>query len=235
MMSVDLSVVVLGYQSKEILREFIIQIIGELSEIDDIKYEIVLVVNYNNESDPTLKIAQSITNDFSNINLLSLKKRGGMGWDMRKGLEVAKGDYICVIDGDGQMPASDIAIVYQLIIAGKYDLVKTYRAIRHDGWIRKVMTKTYNLLFNLLFRPEIVINDVNAKPKIFSREVYNRFDLKSDDWFTDAEIMIQAISLKLKISEISTVFYKNERRSSFINFQTVFEFIYNLFYHRFLK
>ncbi|MBK6275601.1 MAG: hypothetical protein IPF58_13285 [Saprospirales bacterium] len=60
-------------------------------------------------------------------------------------------------------------------------------------------------------------------------------ELRSNDWFTDAEIMIEALKLNMKICELSTVFYKNERRSSFVGLSTVFEFIYNLFYYRFNK
>lgn len=41
-------------------------------------------------------------------------------------------------------------------------------------------------------------------------------NLKSNDWFTDAEIMIEANRLKLRICDIATVFYNNERRSSFV-------------------
>lgn len=156
-----------------------------------------------------------------------------MGWDMRKGLEASKGRYICVLDGDGQMPASDIISVYSIIKTGKFDIVKTYRTIRHDGWYRMLLSKTYNIIFNLLYRPNIHLRDINAKPKIITRSAYKQLSLQSNDWFTDAEIMIQAINLQLSICEIATVFYKNERRKSFVNIRTVLEFTYNLFYYRF--
>jgi hypothetical protein len=45
-------------------------------------------------------------------------------------------------------------------------------------------------------------------------------NLLSNDWFTDAEIMIQALNNKIKICEVATVFYKNERRASFVSVGT---------------
>lgn len=233
---VDLSIVVLGYKAHDILKQFIDQIQHELRVgVSQATYEIILVVNYDDISDPTLEIALDLELSYDNISSLSLKKRGGMGWDMRKGMEAAKGNYICVIDGDGQMPASDIRVVYNIIKSGNFDLVKTYRMYRYDGWIRKVISSCYNLLFRILYQPSFKVRDINSKPKIISREAYSRMNLVSNDWFTDAEIMIQAFELHLRICEVATVFYKNERRGSFVGLRTIFEFVYNLFHYRFSK
>ena len=130
------------------------------------------------------------------------------------------------------MPVSDIPVVYNIIKHNKFDLVKTYRAVRMDARHRRILSTVYNWMFNTLFRP-VQFRDVNSKPKIFTNECYQKFELQSNDWFTDAEIMIQAIQLKLKICEVSTVFYSNERRASYVKPRTVFEFIYNLLYYKF--
>ena len=53
-------------------------------------------------------------------------------------------------------------------------------------------------------------------------------DLRSDDWFFDAEIVLRAAQLRLKMGEIPTEFYKCGYRRSFINIMAVFEFIRNL-------
>jgi hypothetical protein len=155
-----------------------------------------------------------------------------MGWDMRMGMEAASGQYICVLDGDGQMPVSDVVTVFNIINKGQYDLVKTYRQYRYDGFYRTLISKVYNILFTIIYRPKVAIKDVNSKPKILSRYAFEQLNLVSNDWFTDAEIMIQALKLNFRICQISTVFYKNERRKSYVGFNTIFEFIYNLFYYR---
>ncbi len=230
---VELSVVVLCYRSESIIEQFVLQLINEIKELD-ITFELVLVANYDNDpADNTLFLLREIASRFKEIVVLASEKKGGMGWDMRSGLSAASGRYIAVIDGDAQMPASDIPVVYRLIKMGGYDLVKTYRSKRYDGLFRIVLSSVYNFMFRLFFQPDFPVRDVNSKPKIFTKEAYSRLNLKSNDWFTDAEIMIQALKHNLKIIEVSTVFYKNERRGSFVGIKTILEFVFNLFKYRF--
>lgn len=231
--NIELSVVVLCYHSENIIEKFVHQLINEVTELN-VTYELVLVANYDKNSvDNTPRLAKQLAEKYDFIRILAEEKAGGMGWDMRSGLSAAKGKYIAVIDGDAQMPASDIPIVFGVIKFGKYDLVKTYRAKRYDGFIRTVLSDIYNLLFRLLYSPRFPIRDINSKPKIFTNTAYNKMQLRSNDWFTDAEIMIQALKSNMKIAEISTMFYKNERKASFVGFKTVIEFIVNLFKYRF--
>lgn len=122
-----------------------------------------------------------------------------------------------------------------MLVAGNYDLVKTYRAQRQDGLYRQILSKTYNVLFRLIFSPNYPLHDINSKPKVMTRAAYECFHLASNDWFTDAEIMIEALRNKLHIGELSTVFYKNERRKTLVNYSTILEFTVNLFYYRFFK
>lgn len=235
MQETELSVVVLCYKSEQVMESFVQQLDNEIKALN-ITYELVLVANYDkNSTDKTPSIARSIAAKNSHIKVLAYEKEGGMGWDMRSGLNAATGNFVAVIDGDAQMPSSDIPIVYNMIKLGKYDLVKTYRAKRYDGLIRGFLSSIYNVLFRILFSPTFPIQDINSKPKILTLAAYKQMHLVSNDWFTDAEIMIEALKYKMKICEVSTVFYKNERRTSFVGWRTVFEFIYNLFYYRINK
>ena len=57
-------------------------------------------------------------------------------------------------------------------------------------------------------------------------------DLISDDWFIDAEIMIQVRRLKFNFSEISTQFTKLDSRTSFVKPGAIIEFIVNMILFR---
>jgi glycosyltransferase involved in cell wall biosynthesis len=229
---IDLSVVILGYKSEFFLLQFVEQVISELKLAEIHSFEIILVANYDNDSDTTPEISQFIQQKYDFVKSITKKKEGKMGWDMRMGMEAASGQYICVLDGDGQMPVSDVVTVFNIINKGQYDLVKTYRQYRFDGFYRTLISNVYNFLFSIIYRPKVAIKDVNSKPKILSRYAFQQLNLVSNDWFTDAEIMIQALKLNFRICQISTVFYKNERRKSYVGLNTIFEFIYNLFYYR---
>lgn len=232
----ELSVVILCYHAAGLARELVSQIESELDEAG-IDYELVLVGNYlpGDTADETPAILKELAKDKPRFTVVAKEKGGMMGWDMRSGLETARGRHIAVIDGDGQMPMSDVMKVYRVLQVGNYDLVKTFRAQRQDGFYRRTISKCYNFLFTLLYPSAHVFRDINSKPKIMTREAYSKMKLVSNDWFTDAEIMIEALKHNLSVGEVSTVFYKNERRGTFVPFRAIFEFLGNLIHYRFFK
>ena len=228
----ELSVVILCYREGNMARQFIPRVLKELKNARIYNYELVLVGNYHKGSnDNTPKVLADLASKDKRIKYVARIKEGMMGWDMKSGLNLATGRYIAVIDGDGQMPVEDISRVYKEIIEKKYDIVKTYRMQRGDSLWRSLISYFYNMLFKILF-PGLNARDINAKPKIMRRTIYKKMKLSSDDWFIDAEIMIQARRNNLKIGEIPTVFLGLTGRRSFVSLKTVMEFIVNLLKYR---
>lgn len=232
---IELSIVVLCYQAGQSTKEFVNNTIKELADKQISNYELILVANYHPEKeDPTPMIAKRLAKENPKIKCVAKAKQGMMGWDMRSGLQAAQGKFVAVIDGDGQMPINDLVRVYEEIKTQDCDLVKTYRTKRGDGVKRKIISFFYNLLFRILF-PGIKSQDVNSKPKIFKRSSLQKLKLRSDDWFIDAEIMIEGHKNNFKIKEIPTNFLKLEDRPSFINTKAILEFLKNFIKYRFLK
>jgi len=228
----DLSVVVLCYRAGESVGSFVEKIQSLFRQEGIVSYELILVGNYFAAcQDTTPLVVEEIAANYDNIQCVVKEKQGMMGWDMKSGLSLAKGRYIAVIDGDGQMPVDDLAKVYREIRSTGADLVKTYRLKRGDSLWRKLISSSYNLFFGLLF-PGLKARDINSKPKIFTQTAYQKLKLLSDDWFIDAEIMIQARRLRFKIIEIPTVFLGLVGRRSFVGARTVMEFIKNLILYR---
>ncbi len=227
----DLSIVILCYHSGKTIESFFTELESLLTDAA-IDYEIVLVANdFAHSKDQTMEIVKKLAKGKPRIKTVCKIKQGMMGWDMIQGLNAATGRYICVIDGDGQFPIESILKVYSKIKDANYDLVKTYRDERFDGLYRSIISGVYNFLFRILF-PGLNSKDINSKPKIMTREVYSKMDLQADDWFIDAEIMIHARELKLRIAEIPIIFSANESRKSFVRFGAIAEFIYNLIKYR---
>jgi glycosyltransferase involved in cell wall biosynthesis len=227
----DISVVLLCYRSEERIWEFVEVLKRSLEELA-VPWELILIGNYvEGSSDRTPEIVKEIATQDPRIKAVTKVKQGMMGWDMRSGLEVATGYTIAVVDGDGQFPLEDIVRVYEELRSGDLDLVKTYREVRSDGIYRRLISSVYNSLFKVLF-PGVRCRDINSKPKIFTEETLKKMDLLSDDWFIDAEIMIQARRLKLNYSEISTQFTKLDTRKSFVKPAAIAEFIFNMILYR---
>jgi glycosyltransferase involved in cell wall biosynthesis len=231
-MAPDISIVMLCYRTGERIRAFVDKTIKSVTGLIP-SWEIILVGNYlENTDDITPEIVKDIASKNQNIKAVTRVKEGMMGWDARTGLEKATGKYICLIDGDEQMPPEDIVRAYKKIKDENLDFVTTYRLSRDDGIMRRINSSLYNLIFSLLF-PGIKIRDVNSKPKVFRKEAYDELRLTSNDWFLDAEMVIQAKRLKFKIGEVPTKFYKCPHRKSFVKFHTIFEFIKNLLIAKF--
>jgi glycosyltransferase involved in cell wall biosynthesis len=228
-----LSVIVLCYRSTTGAPAFADQLSREL-EAAGVDYELILVANhYEGDGDPTPELVREYAATHPRAVAITRVKEGMMGWDMRSGLEAARGAHLAVIDGDGQMPVSDILTTFRLLQAGGYDLVKTFRAQRFDGAYRAVLSRCYNLLFTLLFPGAAKFHDINSKPKVMTRAAYASMRLVSNDWFTDAEIMIEAIRNRLSVGEVSTIFLRNERRATLVPPSAIWEFLRNLLYYRF--
>ena len=226
-----ISVVILAYRSGEGIHAFVESMVQSLDE-NEPSWEIVLVGNhFVDDGDPTPCIVSKIAQSHPRIRSVTRIKNGMMGWDMKSGLEAATGRTIAVIDGDGQMPLEDVIHVYKKLKDEGLDLVKTFRTQRGDGFYRKMISVAYNIIFNVLF-PRLNCRDINSKPKIMTREVYNRMELNSNGWFIDAEIMIQAGKMNLKIGEIPTIFHEINYRPSFVKFRSVLEFFVNLIWYR---
>lgn len=226
-MQPDISLVILCYQAGDKIHRFLNAVIEQLDAVTA-DWEIVLVGNYIPESgDQTPEVVKAIAAKHPKIKAVVKPKEGWMGWDARLGMQACSGNILGIIDGDEQMIAEDIPKAFKMLTSGDYDLVKPYRAIRHDPWIRRVNSSCYNLIYNLLF-PGYPIRDVHAKPKLFKREAFSKLVLTANDWFFDAEIMIQARRHRFRLGEFPTVFHRAVHRKSFVRFDAIFEFVSNL-------
>ena len=181
---IELSIVILCYRAGESARDFVKKTIQEL-EVNNIKnYELMLVGNYLKDShDITPIVVADIASNDSRIRYIAKVKEGMMGWDMKSGLEIASGQYIAVIDGDGQMPLEDVVAIYDKIRGEKLDLVKTYRITRGDSLWRKIISFVYNLLFRFLFPDDMKYGFFGfiqpVEVNVFSDELSNSFPVFS--------------------------------------------------------
>jgi glycosyltransferase involved in cell wall biosynthesis len=227
------SLVVLCYRSGQNIIPFVERLQRTLSRCN-FSWELVLVGNYiNGSDDETPQVVTKLAQGANNIRTVIRPKQGMMGWDMRMGLDAARGTYIGVIDGDGQFPPESIVACLLKCELEDLDFTKTYRVLRDDGLYRRLISSVYNAIFRLFFG--FKVRDINSKPKIIRRDKYELLHLQSDDWFADAEMVIRARELGLKIGETPVHFSLNDSRGSFVKPKAILEFTSNLFKYRFSR
>jgi glycosyltransferase involved in cell wall biosynthesis len=227
----ELSAVVLGYRAEGALRPVLESLHRELEGLGE-PFELVIVANYHaGSSDSTPEIARDFVRSHPNARMVAQVKQGGMGWDLRSGLEAATGRFLVVIDGDGQNPPSDVPRVYRALRETGCDIVKGRRVTRHDGLHRRILSTAYNLVFALWFGTWRLW-DINGKPKGITREAYRRVDLRSNDWFLDAELILEARRLGMAIGEIPVQFRASTSRRSFVRPEAILEFARHMLSYR---
>ncbi len=227
-----LSLAVLCYRSEERIVHFVEKMHSVLSDYN-FPWELVLVANYEKErEDRTPEIVAKLVERLPKTKLVALEKRGRMGWDMVTGLAACDGEFLGVVDGDGQFPHEAVNACVGRLLHEDLDLVKTYRVLRGDGPVRFALSFAYNGLFRLLF-PASRYFDINSKPKFFRRSAYEKLAIESTDWFADAEIMIKAGRLGLRVAELPVHYRELEGRYSFVDAGTILEFLRNLWRYRF--
>jgi glycosyltransferase involved in cell wall biosynthesis len=223
----ELSVVALCYRAEEHLATFAELLSREL-EAAEVAYELILVANYWPESgDTTPERARAFAEEHPNVVVVAGPKEGAMGWDLRSGLEAARGRYLVYLDGDGQVPGPAVLDVFRRLQASGAGVAKGRRHVREDGSVRTVTSLGFNMLFRLLFRTG-PLWDVNGQPKGMTRAAYERLDLRTDDWFTDAEILLKATTAGMTIEEVTVRFLPKGEGASHVGFGTVWEFLANM-------
>lgn len=227
----EVSVIVLCYRAGESILRVVEPLYAELTGLGE-EFELVLVANYwPGDGDSTSAYVTTFAESRAGVRLVSRVKAGAMGWDMRSGLEVARGRFLVVMDGDAQNPVSDAVRLYQEMKRSGAEVMKGRRVLREDGLYRRVVSIGYNVLFLLMFRTR-GLWDVNGKPKGLTRNAYERMTLRSDDWFIDAEIVLAARELGLEIGEMPVRFLQNADRASLVRPSAIWEFVVNMARYR---
>jgi glycosyltransferase involved in cell wall biosynthesis len=229
---VEISAVVLGYRAGQSLVR-VLEPLHELLTAEGAPFELVVVANYwPDRDDGTADVARRFAATHESTIVVARPKEGAMGWDVRSGFAATSGRYVIFIDGDEQNPVDDVLRMYRAMRASGAAVMKGRRELRHDGAYRRLVSLTYNAAFRVLFRTR-GLWDINGKPKGLTREAYERLDLRSDDWFIDAEIVLKARELGLYVAELPVEFMRNDRRASLVRPRAIWEFAVNMFRERF--
>lgn len=224
---VNFSLVLPLYNECEGISKLVADLVKEF-RAEGIVCELVLV--NNGSTDSTGDVLEDIQKSYGAIRVVNAPINQGYGWGIICGLREASGPVVGFMCGDGQITPADVTRVYRRLIRQDLELCKVIRVVRHDGIKRKLLSKSYNLLFRLLF--PVTSADINGTPKFFRRRCYQELDLKSKDWFIDAEIMIKATQRNYRIGEVAVEFRPRPTGESNVRLLTAVEFVWNMLRYR---
>jgi dolichol-phosphate mannosyltransferase len=219
----DLSISIPFYNEEPNVRKVLEDSIQILTA-NDVDFEIVAIDN--GSSDQTGKIITEMAENNSRVKPLRVGVNQGYGNGILAGLRASKGRFIGYMDGDGQIdPEAVLGCYKELQISDHFDLAKGFPRGIPGNFLRRYISKFYNAFVTSLFRIETL--GINCKPKIFKRELFEKLNLESKDWFIDAEIMIKATRLNVRYIDYPIQFKERLEGKSNVQIKTAFEFLFN--------
>ncbi len=220
----ELSIVIPFYDEEANVHAVIDDVVRCLSG-DKIDYEIVAVDN--GSTDRTGEFLEDIRRKNPRVSICSVSPNQGYGWGIICGLRRAQGGLLGYMWGDGQVDARSLLDIYRRLKETPVHLCKAKR-VEKTGYslFRKLQSWTFNVAFNVTFGVDC--SDINGCPKVMRREVYEKVNLTSRDWFIDSELMIKMARLGFSFSEVPVVYSKREKGQTHVRLSTVFEFVRNM-------
>ena len=141
-----ISIVSPVYCGEKMVAELVRRNVESVSAITD-DYEIILV----NDDSPDNSWEEIVNQCELNpkVKGINLSRNFGQHFAITAGLNYAKGDWVVVMDCDLQDRPEEIPNLYKKAQEG-YDIVYARRAVRKDGFLKRMSSKIYHGVFNWL-------------------------------------------------------------------------------------
>jgi glycosyltransferase involved in cell wall biosynthesis len=178
-------------------------------------YEIIVVCD---GSDLTADVARKTVKGNNRVKILEFKKKLGKGGGIIEGFKKADGDIIGFSDADESVSPEDFNNIvkktqnYDCAIGSRR--IKGAKIIKKQPLKRRVASRAFNILVNMLFRLDI--KDTQCGVKVFNKNAIKSIlpDLISRGFEFDVELLWRTKKNGYKIKEFPIV-WKHTEGSSF--------------------
>ena len=134
------------YRGEKMVAELVRRVVESVSTFTD-DYEIILVNDASPDNSWEAIVNQCAMNP--KVKGINLSRNFGQHYAITAGLHYSKGDWVVVMDCDLQDRPEEIPNLYRKAMEG-YDIVYARRAVRKDGFMKRMSSKMYHQVFNWL-------------------------------------------------------------------------------------
>ncbi|MBF0548373.1 MAG: glycosyltransferase family 2 protein [Candidatus Riflebacteria bacterium] len=145
--SPSISVVIPTYKCAECLRELTRRLQASLEKLA-VSFEIIFVNDCSPQND--WQIIQELAKGDSCVRGINFSRNFGQHHAITAGVDVARADWVVVMDGDLQDQPEEIHRLFDHATRGGFDIVFARKVQRKDGWSKVFFSRMYSRLFNLL-------------------------------------------------------------------------------------
>ena len=169
-----ISIVSPVYRAEDIIEKLVDEIQKAMKQIN-CTYEIVLVDDRS--PDNSWGIMKNISSKHPEVKSIRLSRNFGQHPAIMAGLSQAKGDWIVVMDCDLQDQPKEIIKLYNKAKEG-FDIVFASRENRQDGFLKKLSSKLFSILYSYL--TETKFDKTIANFGIYNTKVISEVLLMND-------------------------------------------------------
>jgi len=199
-----ISVIIPAYNEEKTIVATIKETIKAINNIKGLNYELIIVDD--GSIDNTYAVVKQLTYQLAyNIKVESYFPNKGKGFALKKGVLVARGDYILFLDADLEIHPNHLLIFLNLLKQSKADAVigsKTAKgSVVKAPLKRKIISIGYYSLLKLLFR--LPVTDTQTGFKLFKRQALKNCVQKTSikGYSFDLELLVIMNIHKYKIME----------------------------------
>ncbi|MGC9331197.1 MAG: glycosyltransferase family 2 protein [Bacteroidales bacterium] len=142
-----ISVIIPLYNEEDIVNDLHNRVFNAISKTGD-DFEVIYVDD--GSTDNTLPTLLEHHQKDSRFKVLELSRNFGHQAAYTAGLNVATGDYVCMLDGDLQDPPELIPVMYEKLSQGNYDIVYGKRISRKEKATKRFFIHLFHRVFSFI-------------------------------------------------------------------------------------
>ena len=198
---------------------------GVIRCCDEAGIQVRIAAVNNGSRDGTGEVLERLAEQEPRILALQLGENHGYGGGILAGLHLLRDcEILGWMWGDGQISPKVIPALYWTCSAGA-PMAKIRRGSREDGWKRTALSRAYAAAMRGMGSST---PDVNGCPKLFRAEYLQTLDLRSTDWFLDAEAVLKTEDRSIGIHSEEAVMAARKHGKSKVGWRTAAEFAANM-------
>ena len=221
-----LSIIIPCYNEKKTIKDII-------NEIYNLKIDKQIILVDDNSDDGSKEIIEECKSKID--KLIFHPKNTGKGGAIISAKKFVDGDFIVIQDADKEYNPKDLELMFKYMIDNKIDALYGSRVLNKKRYNNSGFTSNFRIFANhvLTILSNIINNqkltDAHTCYKMFSRNLFNKIELKEKDFSFCPEITTKISNLNILIHEISISYNgRTYEEGKKITFMDGFKALYTL-------
>ncbi len=181
----SVSLILPAWNEEEVIEAAIGEAQAALSELA-CDYEIIVVDD--GSTDSTSNLVKQIIETNPRVRLIRHQHNIGYGAALRAGFQAATKQLVVFTDADCQFDLKELDRFR--LLSQSYEIVCGYRIDRQDTALRCFYSRVYNQLVRCLLGTGV--RDIDCALKMFRRDVVQGFNITTDGFLVNSELLTQA-------------------------------------------